>query len=141
MKHLLRSLEKYQIGIIPFTEQMFYDICEQLEIEIIWSQKKYSFYFSAMGFSCIVLPKRVKGLRLLFAMAHELAHALEHVGDEPAAAFNGLCDGKGEAEADAVALVALIPKNKIKQMAFLDGSRYGSKLFNDRIRLLFLYDI
>ncbi|MBC7901507.1 MAG: ImmA/IrrE family metallo-endopeptidase [Saprospiraceae bacterium] len=106
-----------------------------------WSQKKYSFYFSALGHSCIVLPKRKKGLRLLFAMFHELGHHFARVGDEPAAAFEGMCNGKAEPEADAIALVAMMPIDMLKEMAFFDGSRYGGKLYNERLRLFFLYGI
>jgi Zn-dependent peptidase ImmA (M78 family) len=141
MKHLLNSLEKrYGIGERPMTDDDFYRICETEEIEVLQSPEKFSFYFTMLGEHFIVLPKRRKGLKLLHAMFHELGHYAMHVGNEPGAAFlNG--HSKDEAEADAIALIAMIPKSKLKEMAFLDGTRYGAHLYNERLRLFFLYDI
>jgi Zn-dependent peptidase ImmA (M78 family) len=141
MKYLLNSLDKrYGIGSRPMAEEDFYGICEKEGIEILQSPEKFSFYFTMLDEHFIVLPKRRKGLRLLHAMFHELGHYAMHVGQEPEAAFlNG--HGKYEAEADAIALIAMIPKSRLKEMAFLDGSRYGNHLYQERLRLFFLYDI
>jgi len=125
------------------TEEDFYRICEAEGIEIVWSDKKFSFYLCDPEFDiyCITLPKRRKGLRLLRDMFHELGHHFMHIGNDPAAAFSGLTDDRDELEADAIALVAMIPKHMLKEMAFLDGSRFGDHLYNERIRLFFLYGI
>lgn len=140
MKHLLNRLEFHGIGTRALTEDDFYKICDAEGIEVLQSPEKFSFYFTMLDEHFIVLPKRRHGLRLLFAMFHELGHYFMHVGDEPAAAFlNG--HTRDEIEADAIALIAIVPKSKIKQMAWLDGSRYGSHLYNERLRLFFLYDI
>ena len=140
MKHILNRLERYGIGVRAMVEEDFYRICEQEGIEILHSPEKFSFYFTMLGQHFIVLPKRRKGLRLLHAMLHELGHYFMHVGTEPDAAFlNG--HGRNEAEADAISLVAMIPRSKLKEMAFLDGSRFGAHLYNERLRLFFLYDI
>jgi Zn-dependent peptidase ImmA (M78 family) len=140
MKNLLNRLELHGIGTRALNENDFYTICDAEGIEVLHSPEKFSFYFTMLDHHFIVLPKRRRGLRLLFAMFHELGHYFMHVGDHPAAAFlNG--HTKDEVEADAIALICLIPKAKIKEMAWLDGSRYGSYLYNERIRLFFLYDI
>lgn len=141
MKQLLKSLEQHGIGTRALNEDDFWRICETEGIEVIWSPEKFSFYFTLLGRKFITLPKRKRGLRLLFAMFHELGHALASPGLEVDAAFLSAAHTKDEAEADAVALVAMIPKDKIMEMAFLDDSRYGGKLWNERLRLLLLYDI
>jgi Zn-dependent peptidase ImmA (M78 family) len=141
MKLLLKNLEKYGLGDRPLTEDDFFNICSIEGIEIIWSDGKHAFYFSLQGKHFIVLPKRRRGLKMLFAMYHELGHYAAHIGDEPDVAFLDLTHTKQELEADAVALVALIPKHMLKELAFLDGSRYGSHLYNERVRLYFLYGI
>jgi Zn-dependent peptidase ImmA (M78 family) len=140
MKHILNRLERYGIGTRTMTEEDFYTICEAEGIDVILSPEKFSFYFTMLGQSFIVLPKRRRGLKLLFAMYHELGHYFMHVGNEPDAAF---LDGhhRDELEADAIALVSIVPKSRLKDMAWLDGSRYGSHLWNERVRLFFLYDI
>lgn len=141
MNTLPTLLTNYGFGERQLNEEDFYAICEQEGIEVIWSQKKYSFYFHVLDKHCIVLPKRKRGLPLLFAMYHELGHYLLHIGDDMAASFlNG--KGKDELEADAVALIALIPKHRISEMAAEFGlTRYGDKLWRERCKLYFLYDV
>src|SRR3954451_9622736 len=105
MKLLLNRLEKrYGLGSRPMLEEDFYLICENEGIEVLQSPEKFSFYFTMLDEHFIVLPKRRKGLKLLYAMFHELGHFAMHVGTEPEAAFlSG--HGKYEAEADATALI------------------------------------
>lgn len=141
MNLLLKKLEHYGLGKRPLTEDDFYNICTIEDIEIIWSDHKFAFYFSLQGRHFIVLPKRKKGLKLLFAMFHELGHYAAHVGDHPDAAFHGLTHDKNELEADAVALIAIMPRAMLTELEYLDGSRYGSQLWKERMRLHFLYGI
>ena len=141
MKLLLRGVEAYGIGKQAQTEEDFHRIAEAEGIEVIWSKEKFSFYFTMLGHHFIVLPKRRHGLKLLFAMFHEFGHYFAHVGDDPQVAFLSDAHTKDEAEADAVALVALMPKHEIMSNAFFDGSRFGGQLYNERVRLHFLYGI
>lgn len=143
MIHILSRLADYGIGKVAATEELFFHICEIEDIEIVWSDKRFSFYFSdpKLGIYCIVLPKRRKGLRLLFEMFHELGHHCLSGIQEPTAAFCWQGYHKDELDADSIALVALIPKSQLKEMAWLDGSRYGAHLYNERLRLFFLYGI
>lgn len=142
MKLLLAYLsEKYGIGKHPITEQDCYRIAETEGIEIIWSEKKYSFYFHALGEHCIVLPKRKRGLHLLYDFLHELGHYFAHAGEDVAASF-AIGHTKDEFEADVIALVALIPKHQIQRFASEYGqTRFGDKLWRERCRLYFLYGI
>jgi len=141
MKILLDTLKPYGFNERPLTETDFFNICEKENIEIIWSDKKYSFFFSALGERCIVLPKRLRGLKLLFAMYHELAHALLSPGNLIAVEWKDMHDERDEWQCDAMALIALMPVSKLRELAWLDGSRYGAKLFNDRCRLYFLFGV
>lgn len=140
MKQLLMRLERHGIGTRAITEDDCFRIAEAEGIEIVWSDKKYSFYFHVLGHHCIVLPKRKRGLRLLFDFLHELGHHFVHAGDEIAASF-AIGHSKDEFEADAIALIAMIPKGKILEMAEMDGTRFGDKLWRDRVRLYFLYGV
>lgn len=141
MKRLLKSLEQYGIGVRVLSEEDFWRICEIENIEVIWSPEKFSFYFSILGRRFITLPKRRKGLRLLYAQFHELGHALMSSAQDVDAAFLSEVHTRDESEADAIALVALMPKHALEELAFLDGSRLGGKLYNERLRLLFIYDV
>lgn len=143
MNHSLKRLEKYGIGTRTQTEADFYRICEEEKIEIVWSDQKFSFYLAdpQLDIRCITLPKRRKGLRLLHEMFHELAHHFLHAGNSPMVAFSGLTHTKDEFEAEAIALIAMMPRSDITARAFFDGSRYGDHLYNERIRLLFMYGI
>lgn len=143
MKSLLNCLEKYGIGNRPFTVDDFERICIAEDIEIFWSNKKYAFYFQdpAQDIRAIVLPKRLTGLKLLFTMLHELAHHMLHGGDEPSLAFLGKGDSKYEAEADAFALIALMPTTDPRHLECFEDSRFARALLADRERLSFCYGI
>lgn len=141
MHQILRRVQAYGIGTRAQTEEDFHRICETEGIEVIWSREKFSFYFTMLDHHFIVLPKRRRGLKLLFAMFHELGHYFAHAGSDPQVAFLSDAHTRDEAEADAVALVALMPKHEIMSNAFFDGSRYGGHLYNERVRLHFLFGI
>ena len=124
------------------TEEDFWLICANEQVEIVWSQRRYAFYFTdpLLNIKGIVLPDRLSGPKLLFAMFHELAHHFLHGGDEPCIAFQGLSDSKCEAEADAVALVALMPRKILPQLEWCDIEAIGPKKWKARERLA-LYGI
>lgn len=146
MKTTLKRLLAYGIGVRSLSESDFYKICKQLNITVIHSKEKFAFSFTMMGQQFIVLPLRKKGLQWLFTALHELAHILAgHVQHKPRVAFYGLetqYHDKNESEADAIALVALIPKEQIQELAAEFGqTRFGNKLWQERCRLFFLYGI
>lgn len=120
------------------TESDFWRICDAEDIEVVWSRKKYTFYLSDIR--GIVLPDRLFGPRLLFAMFHELGHHFFHGGDDPCIAFQGLSDSKAEAEADAVALLALMPKSILSDLTSDDIEHIGPRYWKQRERLLY-YDL
>lgn len=145
MNLLLEKLRPLGFNDRPLTETDFHRICEAEHIEIVWSDTKFSFYFSAFGLSCITLPKRLRGLRLLFAMYHELAHHFLHAGKQPSVLWLKMPheNGKEETEADALACIALIPKRDLGKFGILDEYPRGfaKKIYNDRLRIYFLFGV
>lgn len=144
MNFSLGKLSKYGFNRRVLTEQDFYDICQAEGIEVFEMDVPTSFYFSVNGKHFIVIKSKLKGLRKTFSMFHELAHHFLHGGKDAANAFFfGLLHSKNEIEADAVALIALLPKTALKDYQFLEDhpNRFAKKLYKDRQRLWFLYQI
>lgn len=138
MRHLLHGLERHGIGRRALTEIDFEKICTREGVEVFWSDRRYALYYVVEDVKIIILPKRLTGPKLLFAQFHELAHHLLHGGSDPCVAFLGQADKKAEAEANAVALISLFPR--IEQPPLMD-SRFTRKLWDDRVRIYFLYGI
>ncbi|MGD9564485.1 MAG: ImmA/IrrE family metallo-endopeptidase [Pyrinomonadaceae bacterium] len=145
MKPLLQGLERYGIGLRTQTEDDFWRICREEDIEVVWSRKRFAFYFTVpeQDLRIIVLPSRQTGIQLLFSMFHELGHHLLHGGDEPCVAFRGLSDRKCEAEADAVALLAILPRHELQRIDPEDllPRSFAKKVLKERTKLEFLYDL
>lgn len=142
MKTILEKMRAFGVGARPLGERDFYNICEEQGIQIVWSNEEFSFCFADGDIKVIVLPKRIRGLKMLLAGFHELAHLLGgHAGETPSVMWKGFFDNKNEAEADAMALIALIPLSHLGRIDFLDGSRVAKKIYNERLRLYFLYGI
>jgi Zn-dependent peptidase ImmA (M78 family) len=143
MKLLLDGLKKHGIGRRAMGEEDFWKICTEDDIEVFWSRRRFPMYFTvpADDLRAIILPKRLNGSRLLFVMFHELAHHWLHGGDEPCVAFLGGSDVKCEAEADAIALIALMPGPELHVEITGDDRRFMQKLWHDRQRLSFLYGV
>ena len=111
MRHLLHSLKRHGFGRRAMTESDLYLLCDLYDIDIVWSDRNFAFFFTDPDWNVrgIVLPKKLSGLRLLFAAYHELGHSMTAGGDEIHVALLGDSDHKCEAEADAIALIALMP--------------------------------
>lgn len=117
MRLLLRNLRPLGFNRRALTETDFYNVCKDRQIEIVWSDEKFSFYFTMLGRSIITLPKRLTGVNLRFAVWHEFAHhALGH-SKCGGAFFQGLLKNNEELEADSVALIALMPLASLDQPA------------------------
>ena len=77
-------------------------------------------------------------------MFHELSHHFLHGGrDKTQAYFLGLLETKNEFEADALAVIALIPLSALKSFDFLEENpnRYAKKIYKDRQKVYFLYGV
>jgi hypothetical protein len=140
MKNLLNRLEFHGIGTRALNENDFYKICEAEGIEVLHSPEKFSFYFTMLDHHFIVLPNVAAGSgffsRCFTSSAITLCMSATIRPPRSSTATQ-----KTRSRLTRSHLSVLIPKSKIKEMAWLDGSRYGSHLYNERIRLFFLYDI
>lgn len=139
MRHLIQTLERFGIGHRPLTIDDYWHFTAIDDIETVWSVKRYAFYFSIPAYDIkgIVLPEHLQGTELLYVMFHELAHHWLHGGDDPSIAFYGNGDKKAEAEADAVALLALIPR--ITPEAYAEFQ--GTWLWQKRYDLYLIYSL
>lgn len=102
---------RYAISDRSFTVADFYRICdaENIGVHRIDAPAKINFLFTMPGSDrrAIVLSKRRRGKRLLYAMFHELGHYFAgHEGQHPSAAFGGHSDRLHESEADRFAKLA-----------------------------------
>jgi Zn-dependent peptidase ImmA (M78 family) len=144
---MILSLEK--LTIFGFnqrilTEDDFHKICDCERITVLEMDVSSSFYMSVAGQAFIVLSKKLKGLKKTFVEFHELAHHFLHGERNTTSAFYfNLLDSKNEFEADALALIALLPISSLSSFDFLEEhpNRYARKLYKDRQRLNFLYGV
>lgn len=144
MKFSLKKISHYGFNLRPLTEKDFYEICELENITVLEEDVFTSFYMSVNGRNFIVLKKRLKGLRKIFSMFHELAHHFLHGGKEATNAFYfGMLESKQEIEADAIATIALVPRFMLASYDFLEEhpNRYARQIFRNRQKLEFLYNI
>ena len=144
MKILLDKLRPYGFNDRRLTEKDFYRICEKEQITVMENNDvASSFYLSVMGKHFIVIGKRLRGVHRLHAMFHELVHHWHSGHDEANAFFYGLNDSKPEAEADALACIALIPERDLGKFGILNEYPrvFAKKIYNDRMRIYFLYNI
>lgn len=140
-------IEKYAylgVNVRFLTEACFLAICEAEGIEIIETSGKFSWYMTVDNQPFIVLPRRKRGLKRLFAAFHELAHHFRHYGHAPNQVFfHGLVNDKEEIEADAFATVCLCPKFALKTYEFLEEhpNKFAARIYRNRQKLDFLYGV
>jgi len=135
-------MRPYGFGVRPLGESDLYRLCDENGLTLVWGDDKFAFTLTDDLGTYINLPKRERGLKLLLTGFHELTHALGgHAGETPSVLYKGKYDDKNEVEADAMALIALIPLSHLGRIDFLDGSRIAKKIYDDRLRLYFWYGI
>jgi Predicted Zn peptidase len=101
------------------TERMFFKICAEYNISVgfVDIPTLLGFHTNINGKLSIFLDKNLKGYEFLFIAFHELAHALLHESTEPVSvSFYNQFETRHEAEAEAVALVALFPTRRLKEL-------------------------
>ena len=101
----------------PLTQDDFYHLCKRHKVTVQEMPLRVSgFYYCLLGRHYIAIDSRLRQHKKLFVMFHEFAHYLMHSPDTGVTAnFHGV--GKKtrkEAEADAFALCAIIPKTWIE---------------------------
>lgn len=142
----LEKLKKYGFNEKALTEEDFYRICEAERITVLEMDVSKTFYMTVLKKKFIVVRKKAKGIRRTFEMFHELAHHFVHGDRDGSAAkafFFGLLENKNEREADALAIIALLPLRSMGDFKFLDEhpNRFAKRLWRERQRIYFLYGI
>ncbi|HMJ07964.1 MAG TPA: ImmA/IrrE family metallo-endopeptidase [Pyrinomonadaceae bacterium] len=131
----------------PLTETDFYRLCRRFRIHVTeMPLQTNGFYYCMKGRHFIALDSRLTGHKKLFVMFHELAHFLMHSPDAGVTAnFHGV--GKKtrkEMEADAFALCAILPKQRIENQTpyeLADDEGIPADIISQRIGVYRKYGI
>ena len=125
----------------PLMQDDFYRLCRRHKVTVQEMPLRVSgFYYCLMGRHYIAIDSRLRQHKKLFVMFHEFAHYLMHSPDTGVTAnFHGI--GKKtrkEAEADAFALCAIIPKTwlesrSVAEIAEEDG--IPEAMMKDRVQI------
>lgn len=135
MHHILGLHRQLGIGRMPATEDDFWRIAADHDIDVVWSMRRYAFFFQHDDVKGIVLPRSSGGVPLLFTMFHELGHALMHVGESVDAVFAQGFGGRFEYEADAFALLAVAPTRCLRDTCGFGEDAASDALWQKRLRL------
>jgi Zn-dependent peptidase ImmA (M78 family) len=149
MKILLDKFRPYGWNARAFTEEDVLHICRSEGIELAECQLTSSpgLYATTGGRCFIALDSRLRGIRRLHVLLHELAHHFLHVPtDEPAAHFFRLRpDTKQEFEAEAFAAVALLPEPLLRRLlseaSDFEAEGFTKDIVEFRLKVLDLYGI
>lgn len=123
------------------TQDDFYRLCKHHKITVQEMPLRVSgFYYCVLGRHYIAIDSRLRQHKKLFVMFHEFAHYLMHAPDTGVTAnFHGV--GKKtrkEAEADAFALCAIIPKSWIESRnvnELTDDEGIPELMMKERLRI------
>lgn len=143
MKFLLLKIAKLKCGWneTQLDETVFYKLCRRHSVVVQEMPLRVSgFYYSVMGRHFIAVDSRLEPRQKLFVLFHEFGHFLFHSPDDGTTAnFHGV--GKRtrkEAEADAFALCALIPKLWVEERTpgeLIDDEGFPSEMVRERFEL------
>ena len=125
----------------PLTQDDFYRLCKRHKVTVQEMPLQVSgFYYCVLGRHYIAIDSRLRQHKKLFVMFHEFAHYLMHAPDTGVTAnFHGV-GGKTrkEAEADAFALCAMIPKTWIECRhlnELMDDEGIPESMIGERLRV------
>lgn len=148
MFFLARKFKKIRLNRHVFSVSDAYRLCQESEVEIKEVEiEQEGFYLKVQGHATIYVNNDLRGLRWLYVVLHELAHHLLHASNFQNAAFFCLDrqDSKQHHEADAFALLAILPEPFLRHLLAGDllneWEDYPKELVDKRLRLLDLYGI
>ncbi|HUF04354.1 MAG TPA: ImmA/IrrE family metallo-endopeptidase [Aridibacter sp.] len=128
---------EFGLGERRLTTGDFYDICEAEGVEVISHPGEASWYMEVKSRPFIVLSDSRKGIEKEFVMFHELGHYFLHAGNADRPMRDSLGPSKKEFEANAFALLALLPLADIEAIAEEDiEDGYHTAALRERLRLL-----
>jgi Zn-dependent peptidase ImmA (M78 family) len=105
------------------------------------------FYMASAGRHFITVDSRLRGVQRLHVILHELAHYYLHVPAHATAAhfFRLRPDTKQEFEAEAFALVALLPEPKLRRLLATPEEEwepgFTAEMVEVRLKVLQLYGV
>lgn len=149
MHSLLTKFEKLGWNRRAFTEADVYRICRREKVKIIEYpiSGTLGFYMRCAGRCIITVDSRLRGVRRVYVLLHELAHYFLHVPAEATAAhfFRLRPDTKQEFEAEAFAVVAVLPETLLRS-TLAEGGDFEEEGFTRdiiefRLKVLEMYGI
>ena len=148
MFFLTRKFKKLRLNRHVFSESDARRICEESGVEIKEIDiEQDGFYLKVQGKATIYVNRNTVGLRWLYVILHELAHHLLHASNYQNAAFffHKLQDSKQHHEAEAFALLAMLPEPFLRRLLAGDLLNelddYPKELVMKRLRLLDTYGV
>lgn len=129
------------------TEADFHRICRRERISVAEMPLPVpGYYMVCRGKSFIVIDARQRGVHWLYTAFHELAHHFLHVPDPNATAiyFRRAPQSKAEFEAEAFAVVALIPEPLLRELLTLpveEMNGFTRDMLEFRLQVLDIYGI
>jgi Zn-dependent peptidase ImmA (M78 family) len=129
------------------TEADFYRLCRRFRITVVeMPLRTNGFYYCVKRRHFIAVDSKLPAVAKLLVMFHELAHYLMHAPDTGATAnFHGIGRRtKKEAEADAFAICALIPRSWIESRTpqeLIEDEGFTAEMIRSRQALLELYGL
>lgn len=150
MKFFLAKLMKGIPGLNTrtLTEEDFFRICRRHRIKVVEYPLESSpgFYMVCKGRSMIAVDSRLRGVRRMYVLWHELAHYFLHVPPHTTGArwFRLRPGTKEEFEAEVLAAIALIPEPLLRSMLageIEDMNEYPREMLEFRLKVLELYGV
>jgi len=113
------KVQKIKLNRRVFSETDVSRICEELNVRIEEADiEQQGFYLKIQDEATIYINRNLRGLRWLYVALHELAHHLLHASPYQNAASFCLDqqDSKQHHEADAFALMAMLPEPFLRRL-------------------------
>jgi Zn-dependent peptidase ImmA (M78 family) len=138
---------RFSWNIRPLNEADFHKLCKRFRVTVTeMPLRTDGFYYCMKGRHFIAIDSKLHGHEKLFVMFHELAHFLMHTPDAGVTAnFYGV--GKKtrkEAEADAFALCAILPRKWVESRTpheLTDDEGIPPNLIAERLAVYQFYGI
>lgn len=132
-----------------FTEADVLRICRRERVELVEYRLSGSpgYYMKTGGRHIIAVDSRLRGVRRLRVLLHELAHHLLHAPPDAHAAhfFRLRPDTKQEHEAEVFSAVALLPEPQLRRLitevADFESEGFTKDMVEFRLKVLDLYGI
>lgn len=148
MLHLARKFGPLGWNLRPLGEDDFFRICrrERIKVEEMPLSVR-GFYGVCKGKRFIALDSKMRGVARLFCMFHELGHHYLHAPKSTNSVnyFHLREEPKVKFEADAFAIIALIPQGLLKELMesedYDEDNGLPSELLKERAELFARYGI